>query len=149
MTPPLKKKICKGYCKCPDCHVLEERFGNIPIKKKKSGGKSFEERVMEEFDKKYLRSTNDRREFAKLANENRYMTINDYANSIKSFIKEALQDYGKEIEKRLPKKKSALIKSEYPELGKLKIDMSDFNRSIGFNECLNQVITILKEMKKV
>lgn len=24
-------KICKGYCKCPDCHILGEKYGNIPV----------------------------------------------------------------------------------------------------------------------
>jgi len=27
------KKICHGYCKCPDCHVLADKFGNIPTVK--------------------------------------------------------------------------------------------------------------------
>lgn len=29
-----KDKICHGYCGCPDCHVLANKYGNIPISPK-------------------------------------------------------------------------------------------------------------------
>jgi hypothetical protein len=29
-----KKRICKyGYCGCPDCHVLADKWGNVPVPK--------------------------------------------------------------------------------------------------------------------
>ena len=39
----------------------------------------------------------------------------------------------------LPKKKTPLIKSKYPELGKLSIETTDFQRDIGYNQAISTI----------
>ena len=31
-----RDKVCKGHCKCPDCHVLADKYGNIPVPKQQT-----------------------------------------------------------------------------------------------------------------
>lgn len=46
-----------------------------------------------------------------------------------------MKDVNNTMSQSKPRKKEPFIKSEYPEFGKLKVDYTDFDRAIGWNDC--------------
>jgi hypothetical protein len=63
---------------------------------------------------------------------------------IKQFISQLLKQQRKEILRDIRKmKKHPKIKTEYPELGKLKIDTQDFDNDIAYNQAIDDIIKLL------
>lgn len=70
----------------------------------------------------------------------RVLVINQLADQLLTLFK-------KEMLKALPKEQHPKVIVKYPRLGELTLETKDFDRDIGFNQCISQIKKNIEKIK--
>ena len=140
------KKICKGYCKCPDCHVLGNEYGNIPVPKTEQcfcqsyydddnvlqdctcGKCSMPTKTQKDWEKEFDN------EFTKVTDTDGFEMIDESPKTMKYFIRQLLKQQKKEIIKEIENKMEEASTWD-----------RDTTKTVSYIEALDDIINIIKK----